>query len=224
MAMAKAEMEVHSKEHWAIVFKARAARDAGMHQEAVELAATSWPHIDGMLQFERKNAGSQTMHIDAIEIVLALAPFLMDYSKLDALEELVATQRRVAKASNRDLAIALSSARTAMWESRKLWNYLELQPQWREDHLLGILGSESAYWSPFFDIWIQMGVLRRVVESGEVQLSLATQMNESVFAKCPSCAAVGKAEKTTCLKTVPCPKCGKNVLFVILLRNHRSDK
>jgi hypothetical protein len=31
MAMAKAEMESHSKEYWAIVFRAQAAREAGLH-------------------------------------------------------------------------------------------------------------------------------------------------------------------------------------------------
>ncbi len=224
MAMSKAEMEAHWNEYKALVSRARSLREAGMHREAIELAVSSWLHIEGMMQYDRKYSGDQGVSIEAIEVVLACSPFLLDYSSLDALETLLSSQRRISKASSKDLVEELATARRVMGSARKLWNHLELQTEWSEDQLLVALGGQPSQWRILLETWEQMGLLRRILNTGTARWALATQMGELVFAKCPSCAAVVKGEKAAFLKNAACPKCRKQVLFVLLSPDYRSDK
>jgi len=74
MAMNKAEMESHRNDYYALMAQAWAAHHKGLYRKAVEWALSSWDHIDGMMQYERRYGKKEFESIEAIDMVLKYAP------------------------------------------------------------------------------------------------------------------------------------------------------
>src|SRR4051794_39311350 len=126
MAMTKAEMEGHHAAYHAVVAKARQAQQSGLYPEAIAFAMSSWEHVDGMMQYDRKQSGNADVAtIEGIEIVLNCAPFVLDVQSLDNLDELLKSQRRIIKNTSENLTQRLSTSRTLLWAAHDLWNHLE---------------------------------------------------------------------------------------------------
>ena len=51
MAMNKAETEQHHAQYHAVLSETREALQGGDYKKAVDLAVSSWEHIDGMMQY-----------------------------------------------------------------------------------------------------------------------------------------------------------------------------
>jgi len=219
MAMKKAEMEDHSRRYEAIVSQARSAQQGGMYQNAIKLARSSWQHIDGMMQFERKYTGQESVNVEGIEIVLSLAPMLFDFMSLDELESFLKSQRRVEKNASGDLAAKLSASRKLMWDAHRLWEFLEHNSESRQDDVYRDLGGDLDRWQMISALWETAGILRRSRDGGFERLALTTQMDEPAWGKCSNCGAVGRAIKTTLLVEINCPKCRTRAHFVILVRH-----
>jgi hypothetical protein len=218
VVMTKAEMEYDRAEYFAWIAKARAEQQKYLFSEAIESAMSSWDHIDGMMQYERKYEGRDVFTIEGIEIVLQYAPLLFDFTRLDKLELLLKTQRRIAKNASDDLANKISEAKLLMWEAHRLWDHLERQSIVRQDELRRELGGGLDGWWFISETWEAIGLIRRVPEGGSYRLAFSTQMDMPTLAKCPSCGAVVRAPKTRFLDEVVCPKCQAEDYFVILSR------
>ena len=222
MVMKKAEMEKHRMEYRALMDQARAALQEGLYRNAVKAALSSWDHVDGMMQFERKYENREFTSIESIELVLRYAPLLLDSQSLDRLASLLKSQRRIDKNTSVSLDDKLAKARAQIWDAHKLWEYLEGHPDTRQDELRQILGGEQEEWRSAAEAWEKMGLVRRTPEGRSYRLALSTRMGEIVSGKCPSCGAVAEAPKAMFLEELTCQYCQASGVFVILSRRAPS--
>jgi hypothetical protein len=222
MAMTKAEMEMHRDTYQVFMGKASSAQEAGLYREAVDFAISSWDHIDGMMQYERKYSGKEFSSIEAIDFVLRYALLLLDFESLDKLETLLHSQKRILKNTTVDLGDTLVKARIVMWEAHRFWHYLDQHVAVREDSFRADHGSDPKRWRSIAEEWAEMGLVRRLPEAGTHRLSLITHMDQPILAKCPSCAAVVKAAKAKFLDEQSCPKCLQKRTFVFLEKEPAS--
>jgi len=76
MGMKKADMRAEWVQYHLRMSEAREAHHAGLWRKAVELALSSWGHVDGMMQYERRYLDAEFQSIEAIDFVLQYAPLL----------------------------------------------------------------------------------------------------------------------------------------------------
>ncbi len=181
----------------------RKALQANAHPRAVQLSVSAWDHIDGIMQYECKYAGSEAVEIEAIDLVLRFAPLLFDFESLDKLDVLLKSQRRIEKNCSADLPRGRTEARQLMWDAHRLWNHLEQHPSCHQDKLRQLLGGDQDRWRSLVEVWEKMEIVHRTPSEGSYLLKLHTRMDEPATAKCPSCGAVGKAQKRDFLKRLP---------------------
>ncbi len=224
MAMKKSDMEDHRSAYQDLMSRSRLAEREGLYRNAVDLALSSWEHIDGMMQYKRRYENEDFSSIHAIELVLKYAPLLLDFQKLDMLEQLLKNYRRIEKNTSDSLGDKLSEARERLWENHRLWDYLEQNPDTRQDGLRRILRGNQDQWRATAEAWEKMGLLHRKPEGGSYRLALSTRMGEVVSAKCPSCGEVTEAPKAMLLEETACTGCRAKVLFVILATEIVDDK
>jgi hypothetical protein len=221
--MKKAELEQHDNDYQSLMYQANAALRSNLYRDAVQFAVSAWNFIDGMIQYQRKFADKEITSIQAIDIALHYAPLLMDFETLEQLEALLHSQRRIKKSTGIDWENRLAMARAAMWEARQFWTCLEDQGTVDESSVTNFYGGHRKHWLPIAEGWIEMGLVSRVQTGTRSLLSLVTDLNQVVLAKCPSCAAVVKARKSGCLEEHHCPKCHKKNTFVILAKSPASS-
>jgi DNA-directed RNA polymerase subunit RPC12/RpoP len=214
--MTKAEMESHRAAYQSKIASARNAHAANAIPEAIAFALASWDHIDGMVQYERRYNGAETIDIEGIQMVMSLSPFIFDSSSLDKLEVLLKNQRRIGKCSKDNLASQLVSARVAMWQAHHVWSVIEQEADATEQQLLRRLEWNIGELRPLLSFWGSIGLLRRSQVDGSWQLGLSTRMSELILAKCPACGVQVKAPKVKLLDAATCPKCRGKVLFVLI--------
>jgi hypothetical protein len=219
--MNKTEMEYNRSEYNAWMERAKLAEGQVLYVKAIEAAMRAWQHIDGMIQFEKKyglyrERDEPFGKIAAIELVLDLAPLLLHFEALNALENLLRQCPRLARKGSASLVDKLASARERMWLNHRLWDHLDRNPDARQDELRSALGGDQDNWRSLAGEWEAMGLIRRRPEGGTYRLTLSTRMGEQVRAKCPSCGNVAEGSKAMFLEMVPCTKCCAKALFVIL--------
>ena len=93
--MKKAEMEEHQRCYHEQLARARVAQKLGDFAAAVELARSSWEHIDGMMRYERKYESREFGGVEGIDLVLQYAPLIFDKKSLDALGVLLKERRAI---------------------------------------------------------------------------------------------------------------------------------
>jgi predicted Zn-ribbon and HTH transcriptional regulator len=216
MAMKKADMEAHQAEYHALMASARTALQQGLHRKAIELALSTWDHIDGMMQYERKYEERDFASVESIDLILRLAPLLFDFESLRSLDSLLKSQRRIERDTTDDLATRLARATQLMRDAQRLWNHIERQPYARQDELAQKLGGDQRQWRAITETWEQLGVVVRAPDRGSYLLALATRTSERVPAKCASCGVMSHEPKTTLLQTATCPSCQSTASFVLI--------
>ncbi len=214
--MKKEELERDAARYDALVSRARELLRGGLYREAVTLAREAWPHIDGMMRFKQKYEDREFTSLAAIDLVLKYAPLLMDRQSLDELEKLLKDCRRIEKNTKQNLGAKLSEARSVLWNAHRLWDYLEMHPDSRQDELRRVLGGDQEFWRSISEEWDRMGLVERRPEGGSYRLSLATRLGKIVRGKCPGCGGSMEAPKAMFFEPMSCPGCGGEVLFVIL--------
>ena len=218
MAKLKADLESDQVRYHELMDQVRSALKGGRHDEAVRLAASSYKHIDGMMQFERKYKDTEFSNIEAIDVVLDYAPLLFHSQLLDDLENLLKSERRIDRDASDDLAGDLSKARERMWEAYRLWNHIEKTGECRQDELRTELGGKQDEWRFITESWEKIGVIRRTPDRGSYRLSFSTRLDDDALAKCPACGAVIQQPKYKLLDDVDCLKCQTKGTFVFLSR------
>ncbi len=215
MPMTKAEMEAHYQRYQSLMSGAREAERVGLFSAAVQNALASWEHIDGMMQYERRE-GREFGSIPAIDFTLRYAPLLLNGEVLDELERLLKGCKRIEKNTTESMGDKLSAARCRLRDAHRLWDYLEQNPNCRQDELRRVLGGDQNVWRGIAEDWEKMGLVNRLAEGGSYRLALSTRMNAVVPAKCPQCGVVVEAPKAIWLEKTACPECNVNVLFVLV--------
>jgi hypothetical protein len=213
MAMKKAELETHDAEYRDRLSKAKHAESAGQYNEALKAAVSAWEHVDGMMQFQSKYEEEKVDSVAAIDLVLKYAPLLLDFRKLDALEQFLSICRRIEKNTTAGPREKLSEARSKMWDNHRLWSYLEKHPDAPQDQLHKAMGQTND-WQSSIEAWVTMGVLRKAQEGPCYRLT--TSMEARVPAKCSACGKSAEGPKGLLLTSVTCPKCRSKTTFVLL--------
>jgi hypothetical protein len=216
MGMTKDELEFHHHQYFALLDEANAFVRQGDYINALQSAASSFDHIDGMMQYKRRYDSKDPIHIETIGIVLKLSPLLFESQIVTRLETLLRTEKRIGKNSAGNLAGQLLDASALMEDARRLWNQVEKHPNCEQDQLPQDLGGRQERWQHIAEFWSQIGLISRVCQGNSISLTLATRMDEPVMAKCPFCGSIVKAIKTILLDEAPCPHCHKSVVFVLL--------
>lgn len=222
--MKKTEMEAHHQKYQDLMSEALSAGKNGSYRKAVELALSSWDHIDGMMQYQRKYEAAEFTSIGAIDLILKYAPLLFDFRSLDRLELLLKDRRRIEKHTFESLGDKLAEARSLMWDAHRLWDYLEFHPDARQDELRERLGGSQDRWRSLATEWEAMGLLRRTADGRSYRLALCTRMGQIVPAKYSACGAVTEAPKAMFLEELTCPECRAKVSFVILAREATNPR
>ncbi|MES2794278.1 MAG: hypothetical protein V4719_31985 [Planctomycetota bacterium] len=216
MAKTKAELLSHQLEYHRLIASARLAQRNGQTQQALELAESSWPFIDGMMQYERKYENRESFTIDGIEIAFKLAPLLLQLEILDRLEALLLSQRRIAKNATTDVVEQLSAAKQLLSRAHRLWDHLEQFGKVQQDQLRRDLGGSQDEWRALAEVWESMGFITRFPSRGSYRLSLVTEMDAEILGKCPACGNFAEAPKILFLETTACPECHADVMYVLL--------
>jgi hypothetical protein len=212
--MNKSEMEHHRAAYYQHLSDAMSALEQNACNEAVRSAVSSLDHLDGMMQYERKYEGKESFDIAAINLVLRFAPLMFDEESIDRLEALLKEQRRIAKYTNTNLEQRVAAARETMWHAHHLWNQLESHAHASEAGTAGERGENREQQRKVLEEWGQMGLVCQSEKPARV--SLTTDMDQAIAARCPACGVVAKAPKTKALEQRHCPKCRASVSFVLL--------
>jgi hypothetical protein len=154
--------------------------------------------------------------VAAIELVLKYAPLLFHLETLTKLDTLLRTEKRIDKNASADLARSVATAMTEMWANHRLLNFIESNPECRQDSLRSHLGGDQEYWRWVAEAWEKMGLVCRTPDRGSYRLALATRMGQLVEGKCPGCGHIDRAPKAMFLEEIACPSCGRAVWFVLL--------
>jgi hypothetical protein len=217
MAKNKAALQHDYDRHRALMIEARSAVECGDYQKAVHVAVSALEHVDGMMQFYRRfMEGKEFKSVDSVDLVLKYAPLLFDASSLQAIAELLKSQRRIEKNTTADLGSKLSDANSLMWNAHRLWRLLEEQSFLSEDSVRSNLGEDGRASRCLIETWDQMGVVIGSRKSGSYILSLVTKLNEPISGKCSSCGSIRSAPKIEHLQEFVCVDCKTAVYFVLL--------
>ena len=223
MALKKAELAEHQTRYHSKMKASRTAEKRGLYSNAVKLALDSWDYIDGMMRYEGRWEEKEFTSIPSIDIVLKYSPMLMDFDSLNRLEELLKSHRRIEKQTSHSLGDKLSKARELLSGAHRLWEHLENNPETRQDELGKTLGGAQKQWKSLVDTWWKMGLVVRTPPKGRCVLALSTRMGGLVSGKCSLCGHVAEAPKGAFLDKLPCPECGKEAMFVILVTENMSQ-
>jgi hypothetical protein len=148
--------------------------------------------------------------------VLRYAPLLFYSEYLNKLETLLLEYKRIERNTRADIAAKMAVARAKMWSNHRLWEYIESNPETRQDELRLTLGGDQDYWRSIAEAWDKMGLLRRIPEGGSYRLALRTRMGQIIQAKCSSCGESVEMPKAMVLEQLDCPACSRRAWFVIM--------
>lgn len=217
MAKTKAELEFDNTRYREQLSAARNSLQQHDFLEAIRLAVSALPHVDGMMQYDRR-WGSKTdfTSIDSIAIILRFAPLVFDSECLDQLAELLKSQRRIDKNTSADLAADLQAAFATMWDAHRLWCRLEHENEVRQDELRQHFGGDQDKWRWICETWEEMGLVRREPANNSYRVSLVSSLETRVRAKCGSCGVTGQADRFHIYQEIQCPKCSVRSFWVVM--------
>lgn len=204
----------HRDDYEAKVEESRLAYRSRVYVSALERAKESWPFINGMVQYERKQ-GRESFSFDGIQIVLKLAPLLFDATSLSELSAFLKSERRTMKFSKDDLNLSLTKAESRLLTCYHLWSFLEQNEHVSVSDLSTHLGCSQETITEVANSWIAMKCLYDITNRTSTRISLTTCMTRKAFGKCSRCGVEVAAEKREFLNGFGCPKCRSNAGFVL---------
>lgn len=214
--MTDLEKEQHWLEYTSAIAEAQQAERQHHYARVVELAAKSWPHIEGMLQHTRCEASSAGVELDGILLVLFYAPLVFDVEALNRLEEWLNADRRVVKVSSTDPVEGLAQARATLRSAHALWDHLERHGQCDFASIEERFSSDGFDWQQAVATWRSMEIVRCTTNNGAAFVRLGAWADERITAKCPSCGTVAPLARTVVLNETPCPRCSCPGVFVMV--------
>jgi hypothetical protein len=213
--MKAAEAEHDHRLYHETIARAQEQKKQGDFDEAIRTAKSAFAQIAGMMQHARKNGGQEVFVFIAIDLVLELAPLVLDRNSLDETSQLLKQQRKVAKNATTDLLSELRDAYELLKCSHNLWSCLEEFEELSEKDLQRKFG-ESKEYRGIVKSWNECGLLEQILRGESFSIRLYSQMEEATLGKCPSCGEIATAPKSLFLDDVQCPSCHNQESFVIL--------
>jgi len=213
--MNKAEMEQAWITYHAHMRQAREDLQAMSFDRAVARAAQCFPSIDGMARYTSKYEGKTLISIDAVRMIVDVAPFLFDSAALKSVSDFAQANRRLVKKCFAELPQRLDAATHSLEKLRMLWNLLERFGRVRQVDVATYLGPEQEFWDQAIETWESMRVVVRLAAGQTYAVSFATRMAEPIWAKCPACGGRAQKAKADFLEPVECLNCRSRVIFVL---------
>lgn len=210
--MTKSEMQWHAATYQERVSRALAAEQNGCYQESIRLASEAWENLDGTIRHLKAIGRDGGQNLTAIYLVLNYAPLLLDNRNLLKMADWLAENKRFQKNADRNVGGDLGEARIRLWKNYYLWSALELSDKLDREAASRGVGINDAEISAVLTAWEAMGL---VIRQGE-EFAFCTRMGEVIKAKCPACGKVAEAPKGMLLDRTACPRCKREVSFVIL--------
>lgn len=216
MAKRKEDLEHDVANYDAAQAQADLLLKTGEVEQALEMALSAMPYIDGMMQYRRRFEEHDFTTIHCIQIVLDIAPLLLRSDALDALAETLAAQKRIDKNTSTDLKHALSAARRRLADATRLWRHIATEGRACTSMLEQHLGGRSDDWVPLLQSWQSMSLLTQTVQGNLQSWSYASDPAAEGRAKCAGCGSIAKAPRWKFLSTARCPKCSGQREFCLL--------
>jgi hypothetical protein len=198
------------------MLKANQAFEAGSYWQGLEFVGSALEYVDGMMQHAVKYDSASFSNVPAIEAILKFAPLLLDTNLLDRLQILLREQRRIKRNISEDIDQLISDARTKLDECYRFWRLLESNQNVRQNELSKILGGEQRVWANMAASWERMGLIRRVADGNTCRISIVTQFEEEVQAKCGKCGAISRGMKKSFYEAMTCRNCRKASMLVLV--------
>lgn len=220
--MSKAQLQADQAAYDQLIAMARREEADGRFADAIAHAVSAWQHVSGMMKYERRWEEREFTSVPCIDIVLRLAPLILDWESLDRLADLLKGDRSIDRNASDDLAARLAEARGKLQDVLRLWRLVETEVGIMQSELRTRLGGEQERWRGLAEQLDRVGIIIRVPHGGSYRLWLATLMDAMVNGRCPSCGVVVRGRKSAMLEEQSCPKCGGRVTFVIIPGRDRS--
>ena len=218
MAKKKAELEDDAVQYYRQIAEMQNAHESCEYERALVFATAAWQYVDGMMQFERRfEDRTERKSLDCVDYALCYAPLIFHNETLAALSALLRSQKRIDKYTTDELSRRLDDALSLMFESHRLWDHLERNPNAHQDKFRSILDGDQDRWRWIVEQWAIMGLVGRSPFQSSYVVSLTTRLETEVRAKCSACGVVAKAAKGRFWEQIKCPKCSTNGYFVILV-------
>lgn len=214
--MAKADLQADQTAYDAILSMAREAERAGLYGEALEHATRAWPHLEGMMQFERRWEGAEFRSVPCIDLVLRLAPPLLHERALNALGELLKARKSIDRHASDDLAARLRLAREQLQLAYRLWRQLETAPSTPQVSLGVVLGAPQSVVLETLDRWVEMGIAARAGVGSSLEISLSVDLGRPTLAKCPVCGTTHTLPRRQAVAATDCPDCNQRTELTLL--------
>lgn len=213
--MAKADLQADQAAYDRVLAIAGEAERAGDYSRAISHAIRAWPFLEGMMQFERRWEGATFKSIPCVDMVLRLAPPLLNWSALDQLETLLRARRAIDRSTSDDLADRLRGARALLALAHSIWRHVQANPGASYDAVRADVQGGHSDLRNIIDRWVDMGILVRTGPSSDTRLRLATDLGRAMTAKCSACGENVAMAFRDALHPRSCPKCGDLSEFVL---------
>lgn len=217
--MRKAEME-HARAVYEHELRlAKVSIKEGDVLQAIEHAVQGWRFVVGMMKHARKYDGAEFESLACVDIVLEHAPYVFDAASLNALGELLTSERSVERNTSSSLKDRLAEARESMSVAHRIWRAVERDDHGSQDDWADRFGVDAATVNVIVDRWMQLGlVIRSATANGEC-LRIATNLGDACRAKCALCGAGVRAAKRVFLNPAVCPGCKRQAEFVLCVES-----
>jgi hypothetical protein len=221
--MTKAEMEAHWQQYSASIDRAQRALTERLFWRVLELSSESWQHIDGMLRHLQNGDGRPSSTIEGISLVLRYAPVLLDFDRLNQLEEFLSGRRRIIKAWPGDIFHDLTHARLRMMRAHALWDRIERDSSCDGSQLEREFATAHDDFSGTISTWSALQLVRCNTISGNLIVTLGGWADEYATLKCPHCGGVGALHKSAIFDETQCPRCTRYTKFVYISEGRRRS-
>ena len=201
-------MEADHGQYMALVSSATTAEWERRYWDAIRLARSAWPHIDGTLQYARRYMAEPLTGVEAIDVVLRCAPVLLDTRSLTAVTTLLAECKRIEREAGK-YADRLDAATVRLGENHRLWSALHQAGEIADGEQPSAATPEQ--WGRTSEEWAAVGLVTRA--AGTTRLT--TRLGELVTAKCATCGRAVEAPKGMFFEPLPCDGCGTVDYLVI---------
>lgn len=223
--MSKAHLAAAQVQYDALVSRAMEAESRGDTLEAVRLAQEAWKHLPDMMKFEKKYEEGTFQSVPCIDMVLRLAPPLLDIDALTGVETLLKQNRSIDRDASDDLAARLKEARSRLnscWRVLRLlettdgarWLDLQQETQLNEPELRSTI--ESLF---------TVGLLKPHASDHPTRFRLNDVLTRAVHATCAACGCSEDLTLDVAVSLDACPACGRRdtVQIFATVRPKRSN-
>lgn len=214
--MSKADLQDATTKYESCVAAALAAESHGCLKEAVDHAVQAWEFLEAMLRFSKRFRKLDVDSVHCVNLVVRLAPVLLDPEPLDTLSTLLKSRKSIDRAVSDNLAEMLAGAKRRLAAAHRIFDCIERNPEIGNDDLCSLVEIEAERVTEILGQWLRFGVVRRTSLGHAHGFRLTLDLGAIEHARCARCGRDATGEKSSFLTLRACDSCGVEQQFVIL--------